>query len=102
MPNGRKKNSPCVNRSSKKRKKKNHFQIVHTNNEGVLMLIILFIKQVPSPMPGFNLLVRLSDESNAKATNVIINANPQEYIMYKPKRFRSENDLKAFVVLKKI
>lgn len=61
---------------------------------------IPFMKQVPSPMPGFNLLVRLSDESNTAATNVKMNANPHAYIMYKTKRFRSENDLNAFVVLK--
>lgn len=58
------------------------------------------MKQAPSPMPGFNLLVRLSDESNTAATNVKANANPHAYIMYKTKRFRSENDLNAFVVLK--
>lgn len=50
-------------------------------------------------MPGFSLLVRLSDESNTMATNVKMSANPHAYIMYKPKRFRSEKDLNAFVVL---
>lgn len=69
----------------------------NNNNEG--MLAVLFRKQEPSPMPGFNLLVRLSDESSTAATNVRMSANPQAYIMYKPKRFRSENDLNAFVVL---
>lgn len=69
------------------------------NSQNVDKLILLFKKQVWTPMPGCNSCDSDLVESSIKTTNVRNKDNPHAYSIYKKNRFRSENMINAVVVL---